>query len=413
MARVENVNPRQMDTVVLAPAGYLVDPDLGSDYERPWRLAEGLAKRGLRVVMVAREARRLKELGSSVELERPPGHTPSTPLGRILDRANLYLHARRVAHREVSAGRALVIHHYGPCSEQSPSLIGTIPVPFVYGPMPGSRPADSGDDEWLTWLLAPHAARAEARLSKIIARPAGVPARWLWRRTVHRADSITVEAQANVPNGHRKIAVIPPGIDSIQFSPRIHGEPVTGRVVAVGSLIDRKGYDVLIRAVAQVARNYRAAHLLLIGSGPQEQALRLLSSQLGITGSITFAGKINRAELPSVLQSAEAFCHPARWDTFPFAPLEAMACGLPTLVSSAGALPEIVGDAGIVHTVDDEHDLARRLLEVLSNESLRRSLGTAARARVEEHFTWQAMCDGYLGLYLRLAGARGLSGKAS
>src|SRR2546428_4056519 len=124
-----------MDTVVLAPAGYLIDPDVGSDYERPWRLAQGLAKRGLRVVMVARDAKRIDELGPNIELQCPPGDLPSSPMGRMIDRANLYVHARRVVYRELAAGRASVVHHLGPCSEESPSLIGKLRVPFVYGPL--------------------------------------------------------------------------------------------------------------------------------------------------------------------------------------------------------------------------------------------------------------------------------------
>jgi glycosyltransferase involved in cell wall biosynthesis len=83
-----------------------------------------------------------------------------------------------------------------------------------------------------------------------------------------------------------------------------------------------------------------------------------------------------------------------------------MACGLTTLVSSAGALPEIVGDAGIVHAAGDDEQLAAQLHEVLSTPRLRHSLGTAARSRVIERFTWQAMCDSYYNLYRRLVGQR-------
>jgi glycosyltransferase involved in cell wall biosynthesis len=353
-------------------------------------------------VVVAREAIRVEDLGPNVELDRPPGRPPTSPQGRILDRANLYFHARRIAYREVLSGRALVVHHLGPCGEQSPSLIGKLPVPFVYGPLPASRPSDPQDDEWLSWLLTANATTAQTRLSKIVAGPAIVAAHWLWHRTVDRADAITVEAQANVPNGYRNVVVIPPGVDIIQFKPRSLTQPEPGRIVAVGRLLARKGYDVLIRAVAQVVRSYHPAHLLLVGSGPQEQSLRLLARQLGIGASITFTGNIPRADLPRLLHSAEVFCHPARLDNVPFAPLEAMACGLPTVVSSAGALPELVGEAGVVHTVGDEQDLARHLLEILTSGRLRGALGTAARARVVEHFTWQTMCDRYLQLYRQL-----------
>src|ERR1700693_46671 len=366
----------QADTVVLSPAAYLLDPDLGSEPERPWRLAQGLAQRGLRVVIVAREAKRLEELGHNVVLDRPPGGWPTTPAGRILDRVNLYLHARRVAYREVASGRALVVHHMGPCSEQSPSLIGRLPVPFVYGPLPISR--DHNDqEEWLSWLGTPDAHVSPALLSRVIAGPAGVAAHWMWRRRIRRADAITVEATVNVPTWSGKVYVIPPGIDAIQFSPMLLSKRVPGRVIAVGKLFDRKGYDVLIRAVARAVRAHPSANLVLVGSGPEEQSLRLLASELGIGSLVTFAGTVAREDLPTLPTSADVFCHPARWDTFPLAPLEAMACGLPTLVSSAGALPEIVGDAGIVHAVGNDAELSTHLVDVLSDANTRRILGTA------------------------------------
>ncbi|HEX7158323.1 MAG TPA: glycosyltransferase family 4 protein [Edaphobacter sp.] len=281
-------------------------------------------------------------------------------------------------------------------------MIGKLPVPFVYGPLPASRPDDSQDDEWLSWLLATGATHAQAQLSQIVAGPAGVAAHRLWQRTINRADAITVEAQANAPSRTRDVVVIRPGIDTILFRPRSTSLPVPGRIVAVGRLITRKAYDVLIRALGHVLLTERRAHLVLAGSGPREQSLRQLADQLGIGASITFAGNISRADLVPLLHSGEVFCHPASWDNVPFAPLEAMACGLPTIVSSAGALPELVGEAGIVHTVGDAQELARRLLETLNSVRLRQALGTAARTRILEHFTWQGMCDGYIDLYQEL-----------
>ncbi len=394
-----------MDTVVLAPAGYLIDPEIGSDYERPWRLAQGLARRGLRVVVVARQINRTDELGPLVELHCPPGGLPSSPLGRILDRVNLYSHARRVAYREVSSGRVLAVHHLGPCGKGSPSLIGQLHVPFVYGPVPATLPAEHYDEEWQSWLRTPGTRAIQARLSKALIGQARPAALFLRRRTIRRADAITVEAHTEDLNGHPNIVVIRPGIDVDEFKPRDRGEPEAGRVVAVGRFLPRKGYDVLIRAVARVVRSLPSTHLLLVGSGPQEQSLRLLASQLGIDASVTFTGSVSRADLISLLQSAEVFCHPAKWESFfPAAPLEAMACGLPMIVSTAGALPELVGNfAGMVHTPGDDEELASNLQEVLTNGTRRRALGTAARAHIVEHFTWDTMCDAYLDLYRQLA----------
>jgi glycosyltransferase involved in cell wall biosynthesis len=392
-----------MDTVVLAPAGYLLDPDIGSDYERPWRLAEGLARRGLRVVVVAREVKRMADLGPNVELARPPGSLPTSPVGRIADRANLYWYARLISRREVSAGRALVVHHLGPCGEYSPSLIAKLPIPFVYGPLPASRPPNIPDDEWLSWLRTPNATAAQATLSRVAAVPARIAAHFLWLRMIRRADAVIVESAANAPPERPDAVVIPPGVNVTLFSPDKRDDPIPGRVMAVGNLLGRKGYDVLIRAIARVARTRPQAHLVLAGSGPDELSLRRLAGQLGIDSSVTFAGNVPRADLPRLLRSSEVFSHPATFDTFPLALLEAMACGLPTVVSSAGALPDIVGRAGLVHPVGDDKQLAQSLLQVLSSAELRRSLGAAARARAVKTYTWQAMSDSYLELYRELA----------
>jgi glycosyltransferase involved in cell wall biosynthesis len=393
------------DTVVLAPAGYLLDPEIGSDYERPWRLADGLAQRGMRVVIVAREVRNADRLSSNVDIRRPPGNSPTTPVAKLIDRMNLYMHARRVAYAEAASGRALVVHHVGPCGDWSPSVIGKLPVPFVYGPLPGERPRKLTYDEWLLWLRTPGATAFQQRASRLAAGAARPVAHSLWRRTIRRATMITVEARANAPKDRSNIVVIPPGVDVVRFTPLPTSEHVPGRVVAVGSLVPRKGFDTLIRAVGLVIRYCPQAHLVVVGAGPQETFLRSLASQLGIGASISFTGNIRRDELPALLRSAEVFCHPARWDPFPLAVLEAMACGLPTVVSSVGALPEIVGGAGVVHRTSDENDLARKLLELLAQPALRGALGTAARNRVVAHFTWSVMVDSYLQLYRTLAEA--------
>ncbi len=331
---------------------------------------------------------------------------PTSPLGRIFDRANLYLHARRIASREIASGEVLAVHHLGPCGEQSPSLIGHIPVPLVYGPLPGSRPVQVADDEWLSWLLATNATTLQAWVSILASKSARPISRSLWRRTIRLADAITVEAMASTPPGFRDVVVIPPGIDTAQFSPDGHGDRVTGRVIAVGRLIARKGYDLLIGAMSEVVRSYRPAHLLIVGTGPEEGSLRVLARRLGLNSSVTFAGNVSRSKLPELLRTAEVFCHPAVWDNVPFALLEAMACGLPPVVSSTGGLVEMVGGAGLVYQVGDEAALAARLLEVLSGLRLSRLLGAAARERVVQYFTWDRMCDSYLDLYKTMAATK-------
>src|ERR1700730_10478455 len=95
------------ETVVLAPAGYIVDPDLGSDPERPWRLIQGLVRRGIRVVAVARTIARPRELGEGVTVRLVPGEIPTSATGRVIDRIRLYVYARVVALNELKGGGVL------------------------------------------------------------------------------------------------------------------------------------------------------------------------------------------------------------------------------------------------------------------------------------------------------------------
>jgi glycosyltransferase involved in cell wall biosynthesis len=396
----------RLDTVVLAPAGYLVDPEVGSDPERPWRLAAGLAARGYRVVIVARTVQQAERLGSNVVIAQPQTRAPRSPLGKILDRVGIYMLSRAIARREVATGRVLVVHHVGPCSPNSPSLVGTLPVPFIYGPMPAIRRETPTRDEWLSWLGARDSRRGHEGISRLAARATEPIAHSLWRRTLHRADCVTVEARANAPKGIEAIAVIPPGADPSVFRPGPVDNRVHGRLIAVGRLEERKRYDVLIRAIARVARTSNDIHLVLVGTGPQESALRDLANDLRVGDRVTFAGHVDRGKLPDLLCTAIAFCHPSSFDTFPLAVIEAMACGLPALVSSVGAMPEIVGNGGLVHAVGNDEDLSHQVVQLLKDPQLRSRLSEAARNRVVTRFNWERMCDDYVALYERLRAAR-------
>src|ERR1700737_4406958 len=115
------------ETVVLAPAGYIVDPDLGSDPERPWRLRQGLVRRGVRVVAVARKIARVHELGEGITVRLLPGEIPTSATGRVIDRVRLYMYARAVAMDEVKRNGVLAVHHFGPCARQSRRLLPRLP----------------------------------------------------------------------------------------------------------------------------------------------------------------------------------------------------------------------------------------------------------------------------------------------
>ncbi len=340
-------------------------------------------------------------LGSGVTLRMLPGKVPPTPMGRLLDRIRLYRHARAVTLLEVKRGGVLAAHHFSPCSRYSPSLLPALPVPFIYGPMPGSlakRGARSSASEWAIWLGLPEAGRQQTSAAIAFARLAGPIARAMWKRTIARADALVVEARANVPSERLDAVVIPAGIDTQTFSPD-GAAPVSGRVVAVGRLLERKGLDVLIRAVAVASRQADQLHLLLAGDGPERKPLEGLAAELGVASRVSFIGRLSRQSLPDLYRSAQVMCHPARWDNFPAAPLEAMACGVPALVSELGSLQEMVGEAGMTHPIGDHETLGAQLVTVVRDERLRSQLSASARERAATHYSWDTVCGAYLELY--------------
>jgi glycosyltransferase involved in cell wall biosynthesis len=396
---------------VLAPAGYDVDPDLGSDPERPWRLIQGLTARGIRVIAVARRVARSTELGPLATIRLLPGSQPTTPTGRLLDRLRLYLYARAVVMREMERSVPLAAHHFGPCSHGSPSLVPRIAAPFVYGPMPAKHP-DPGlytRAEWLIQLgLSAKPVRSD-RVSQAVAPFIWPIARAMWRNTITRADAVTVEAHANMPPERPDAVVIPSGVDTSSFSPDPSASPVPGRVLAVGGLYRRKGFDLLIRAIGDAAPTAHSLHLVIAGVGPERGALEKLAGELGLNGRVVFLDRVPRQMLPELYRSAVVLCHPARFDNNPTVVMEGMACGMPVLVSDAGALPEMVGGAGLVHPVGDHEALAAQIVSVIENDALRRQLGAAAREHAVRVYSLAAMCDSYLDLYQRLSALRAVT----
>jgi glycosyltransferase involved in cell wall biosynthesis len=234
-----------------------------------------------------------------------------------------------------------------------------------------------------------------------LAQTLGPIAHILWLRTIRRADAVTVEAKVNSPVERPDAIVVPAGIDTEFFAPD-GGDPVSGRVVAVGSLVPRKGFDILVSALAIAAPKNPSAHLIIAGSGPEKPELERLATTLGVASRITFWGQVPRRELPALYRSASLVCHPARMDNYPTVVLEAMACGIPVLVSTSGSLPELVGEAGLVHTVGDAEQLANQMLALLGDDTLRRELSTASRERAVNRHSFTVMSQRYLDIYRSL-----------
>jgi glycosyltransferase involved in cell wall biosynthesis len=221
-------------------------------------------------------------------------------------------------------------------------------------------------------------------------------------------------AQALRQNGaaaSEKIAVIHNGVrlaDPLQGRKKVRrelglGDEVVGIIVA---RIDRlKGHDCLLRALALLRDKGTALTLLVAGDGAERAKIERLAAQLRLGAErIRFLGF--RTDVSELLAASDFFALPSLTEGLPLSVLEAMAHRLPVIATPVGGMPELVTDGvhGRLVPVNDAEALAYAMAGLATDAALRHTLGEAAYATVEEHFSFEAMADKYERLYERLRG---------
>lgn len=157
-------------------------------------------------------------------------------------------------------------------------------------------------------------------------------------------------------------------------------------ILTVGSLTMQKAQEVLLRAFATISDDLPDWHLVVVGEGPREGFLRAEASRLGTSDRVLWIGSTR--EPFSYYQAADVFALPSRFEGTPNVVIEAMACGLPCVVtdSSGGALELVTHEeSGLVVPADDHVALASALRRLATEPSLRDRLGRAAKGRVGEN----------------------------
>jgi glycosyltransferase involved in cell wall biosynthesis len=127
-----------------------------------------------------------------------------------------------------------------------------------------------------------------------------------------------------------------------------------------------------------------------------------MAQSLGIADAVDFLGYVDDpadVELPRLYAAADVFVLPSLREGFGFVLLEAMASGLPIVASNASAIPEVVGDAGILVPAQDAGALAKALARLIADPEGREEIGRRGRQRVEERYTWDKTVDRVLSVY--------------
>ena len=153
------------------------------------------------------------------------------------------------------------------------------------------------------------------------------------------------------------------------------------RLICVARLSPSKGQDVLLRALARLARKHPALTLELVGVGPQEEFYRKLSAELGVADRCRFSGRLEHDEVLTRMRSAAVTVLPSRSEAAGLVTIESLAVGTPVIASAVGGIPEIVRDGvdGFLVAPEDPEALAEKIDRILSDADLRGEMSRNAR----------------------------------
>jgi glycosyltransferase involved in cell wall biosynthesis len=180
-----------------------------------------------------------------------------------------------------------------------------------------------------------------------------------------------------------RVLAIPPSFDEKRFHPREGDRQY--HLVTVGALIPRKRTADFLEAVARLREDRPALRAGVVGAGPLESELRARAAALGVADAVDFLGA--RADVESIYADAEVFVLPSRDEGLSVAQIEAMASGLPAVVSHVGEASDLLDDCGngFLYPAGDVDALVERLAALLDDPELRERMGAAAARDARRH----------------------------
>ncbi len=209
----------------------------------------------------------------------------------------------------------------------------------------------------------------------------------------HDAQKILVQQGLKNP-----VVVLPQlGINTSIFRPAQH-ENLHPSIMYVGRIVEEKGVLLLFKAFVKLHKVFPQWKLLFIGSGPLEKKLIDLTITAGMLDCIEFKPPVAHATIATLLQQASILVLPsydtAEWrEQFGHVLIEAMACKVPVLGSSAGEIPHVIGTAGLIFEQNNQADLEEKLTHMMQSSSLRKSLGEKGYQHVLHYYTHEIISD--------------------
>ncbi|WP_430501092.1 glycosyltransferase [Micromonospora trifolii] len=212
-----------------------------------------------------------------------------------------------------------------------------------------------------------------------------------------------------------RMTVVPSGVNLATFAPlgpAADREPGRARILTVGRLVERKGFQTVIRAMELVPD----AECVVVGGPPEglletdpyARRLRALAESCGVADRVHLVGAVPREEMGRWYRSADLLVAAPWYEPFGLTPLEAMACGVPVVGTAVGGIRDTVvdGTTGDLVPARDPHALATAIQGLLDDRIRRFAYATAARERARERYSWAATAERLVEVYSEVAAVR-------
>ena len=204
-----------------------------------------------------------------------------------------------------------------------------------------------------------------------------------------------------------RVSIVPCGVDTSVFTPRGTVAPRSARprLLVLGRLVERKGQDDAVRALAAVPE----AELVVVGgppaaeldADPEVRRLRAVAAEAGVADRLVFTGAVARADVPAWVRSADVVLAVPWYEPFGITPLEAMACGRPVVATAVGGLVDTVADGvtGDLVPPRDPERLGEALAALLADDERRAAYGAAGVKRARGRYRWSRVVADTEGVY--------------
>ena len=223
--------------------------------------------------------------------------------------------------------------------------------------------------------------------------------------TVSEASRRDISVDFELPA--ERVRVVPNGVDTALFAPREGVARDPEQIIATASADHPlKGIRYLLEAVAMLRRERPGIRLLLIGQLRPDSPAGALLQRLGIADAVRVVGGIDAERIAGHYAGSAVAVVPSLYEGFGLPAVEAMACALPVVSTDAGALPEVVGEVGVMVPPADPARLAGAIGALLDDPARRAALGRAGRERALSHFSWRSAATATVHCYRRALAER-------